>query len=159
MGLVHDRQQWVRGTGAPLHVADFVPDTQPLRPGADPFPWAARVAASEQRLAHRVPPRSPQGRRPVSIRVLLAREWLTHARGGAEEDLCHRWRTDCAVLSACGLRAYHAPRSPVHVGLPETRCALRGRIDEARMEERSAIQAAAAREPTFRAEALILVHF
>jgi hypothetical protein len=58
--------------------------------------------------------------------------------------MCHRWRTDCAVMYAGGLRADQAPRSHAHVVLPETRCAFRRRIDEALMDERMAIQAAAA---------------
>ena len=146
MGLVPDLQPWLRGTGAPLHVADFVPDPPPRRPWAETFPWAARVAASERSFAHRCPPRSPRGRRPVPIRVLLALEVLKHDLGGADEDLGPRLRTDFAVMSAWGLRAYPAPRSPVHCVLPEPLCELRGRIDEALMEERIAIQAAAARE-------------
>ena len=31
MGLVHYLQHWLSGTGAPLHVADLVPNTHPLR--------------------------------------------------------------------------------------------------------------------------------
>ena len=41
MRLVHSLQHWLRGTEARLHVADFVPDTHPLRQWADTFPWAA----------------------------------------------------------------------------------------------------------------------
>ena len=74
MGLVHYLQHWLSGTGAPLHVADFVPDTHPLRQWTDTFPWAALVAAIEHSFAQRFPPRSPRGRRPVPIRVLLALE-------------------------------------------------------------------------------------
>jgi len=74
MGLVRSLQHWLSGTGAPLHVADFVPDTHPIRQWADTFPWAALVAAIEQSFAQRVPQRSPRGRRPVPIRVLLALE-------------------------------------------------------------------------------------
>ena len=146
MGLVHYLQHWLSGTGAPLHVADFVPDTHPLRQWADTFPWAALVAAIECSFAQRFPPRSPRGRRPVPIRVLLALELLKHDLGGSDEDIGHRLRTDFAVMSASGLRAYPAPRSPVHCVLPEPLCELRGRIDEALMDERIAIQAAAARE-------------
>jgi hypothetical protein len=53
-------------------------------------------------------------------------------------------RTDFAVMDACGLREYQAPRSQGHFVLPETLCEFRGRLDEALMEERTAIQAAAA---------------
>ena len=146
MRLVRYLRHWLSGTGVPLHVADFVPDTQPIRPWADTFPWAALVAAIEHSLAQRFPPRSPRGRRPVPIRVLLALELLKHERGGSDEDLCHRLRTDCAVMYACGLREYQAPRSQVHCVLPETLCEFRGRIDEALIDELIAIQAAAAME-------------
>jgi hypothetical protein len=47
-------------------------------------------------------------------------------------------------MDACGLREYQAPRSQGHFVLPETLCEFRGRLDEALMEERTAIQAAAA---------------
>ena len=146
MRLVRYLQHWLSGPGVPLHVADFVPDTHPIRQWADTFPWAALIAAIEHSFAQRFPQRSPRGRRPVPIRVLLALELLKHARGGSDEDICHRWRTDCAVMSAGGRRAYQAPRSPVPWVLPETRCELRGRLDEALREELSAIQAAAAME-------------
>ena len=140
MGLVHYLQHWLSGTGAPLHVADFVPDTHPLRQWADTFPWAALVAAIECSFAQRFPPRSPRGRRPVPIRVLLALDLLKHELGGSDEDICHRLRTDFAVMYACGLREYQAPRSQVHFVLPETLCEFRGRIDEALMDELIAIQ-------------------
>jgi len=74
MGLVRYLQHWLSGTGAPLHVADFVPDTHPLHPWADTFPWAALVAAVEHSFAPRFPTRSPRGRAPVPIRVWLALE-------------------------------------------------------------------------------------
>ena len=146
MRLVRYLQHWLRGPGVPLHVADFVPDTHPIRQWADTFPWAALVAAIEHSFAQRFPPRSPRGRRPVPIRVLLALELLKHELGGSDEDICHRLRTDFAVMYACGLREYQAPRSQVHFVLPETLCEFRGRIDEALMDELIAIQAAAAME-------------
>ena len=31
MRLVRYLQYWLSGTGAPLHVADFVPETHPIR--------------------------------------------------------------------------------------------------------------------------------
>lgn len=74
MGLVRYLQHWLSGTGALLHVTDFVPDTHPLRQWADTFPWAALVAAIEHSFVQRFPQRSPRGRRPVPIRVLLALE-------------------------------------------------------------------------------------
>ena len=146
MGLVRYLQHWLSGSGAPLYVIDFVPDTHPLRQWADTFPWAALVAAIEHSFAQRFPPRSPRGRRPIPIRVLLALELLKHELGGSDEDICHRLRTDFAVMYACGLREYQAPRSQGHFVLPETLCEFRGRIDEALMDELIAIQAAAAME-------------
>jgi hypothetical protein len=82
----------------------------------------------------------------VPIRVLLALELLKHEVGASDEDICHRLRTDCAVMDACGLREYQAPRSQGHFVLPETLCEFRGRIDEALMDALIAIQAAAAME-------------
>ena len=146
MGLVRYLQHWLSGTGAPLHVADFVPDTHPIRQWADTFPWEALVAAIEQSFAQRCPPRSPRGRRPVPIRVLFALELLKHELGGSDEDICHRFRTDFAVMYACGLREFQAPRSQAHFVLPETLCEFRGRIDEALRDALIALQAAAAME-------------
>lgn len=146
MRLVRSLQHWLSGTGLRLHVADFVPDTHPLRQWADTFPWAALVAAVEHSFAQRFPKRSPRGRAPVPIRVLLALELLKHEVGASDEDICHRLRTDFAVMYACGLREYQAHRSQVHFVLPETLCEFRSRIDEALMDELIAIQAAAAME-------------
>jgi hypothetical protein len=82
----------------------------------------------------------------VPIRVLLALELRKHELGGSDEGICHRLRTDFAVMYACGLQEYQAPRSQAHFVLPETLCAFRGRLDEALMEELSALPAAAAME-------------
>jgi hypothetical protein len=142
--LVRYLQHWLSGTGQCLHVADFVPDTHPIRQWADTFPWAALVAAIEQSFAQRFPKRSPCGRAPVPLRVLLALELLKHELGASDEAICHRLRTDFAVMYACGLRAYQADRSQVHFVLPETLSEFRGRIDEGLMDELLAIQAAAA---------------
>jgi hypothetical protein len=144
MSLVRHLQHWLRGTGAPLHVTDFVPDTHPMRQWADTFPWAALVAAVEQNFATRFPKRSPRGRAPIPIRVLVALELLKHELGASDEDICHRLRTDFAVMYACGLQEYQAPRSQGHFVLPETLCEFRGRIDEVLMDELIALQAAAA---------------
>jgi hypothetical protein len=100
MRLVRYLQYWLRGTGAPLPVADFVPETQPLRQWAHTLPWAARGSAIEQSCDTRFPKQSPRGRRPVPIRVLFALEFLKHALGASDEDICHRLRTDLAVLEA-----------------------------------------------------------
>ncbi len=146
MRLLRGLQPWLSGTGLPLQVADCVPDTHPLRQWADTFPWTALVAAIAHSFATRVPTRSLRGRAPMPVRVLLALERLKHDVGAADEAICHRLRTDVAVMYACGLQEYQAPRSQGHVVLPETLCAFRGRIDEVLMDERIAIQAAAAME-------------
>ncbi len=146
MRLVRYLQHWVSGTGLRLQVADFVPDTHPLRQWADTFPWAALVAAVEQSFAQRFPKRSPRGRAPVPLRVLLALELLKHELGASDEDICHRLRTDFAVMYACGLQEYQAHRSQAHFVLPETLSEFRSRLDEALMDELLAIQAAAAME-------------
>jgi hypothetical protein len=89
-------QHWLGGAGPRLHVADFVPDTHPIRQWADSFPWASLVAAVEHRFATRFLKRSPRGRAPIPIRVLLALELLKHEVGASDEDICHRLRTDFA---------------------------------------------------------------
>jgi hypothetical protein len=144
MRRVRSLQPWLSGIGPRLHVADVVPDRQPIRQGAETVPWAALVAAIAPRLAPRFPQRSPRGRAPVPIRVVVALEWLNHDVGAADEAMCPRVRTDCAVMDACGLREYQAPRAPAPVVLPETRSAFRGRIDEALLDALRAIHAAAA---------------
>lgn len=146
MRLVRFLQHWLSGTGPRLQVADFVPDTHPIRRWADTFPWATLVAAVEHRFDKRFPKRSPRGRAPVPIRVLLALECLTHEGGASDEDICHRLRTDFAVMDAGGLHEYQVNRSQGHFVLPETLSEFRGRIDEALMDELLAIQAAAAME-------------
>jgi hypothetical protein len=146
MRLLRYLQHWVSGTGLPLHVADFVPDTDPIRQWADTFPWTALVAAMERSFATRFPTRSPRGRAPVPVRVFLALELLKHEVGASDEAICHRLRTDFAVMYACGLQEYQTPRSQGHFVLPETLCEFRSRIDEVLMDELIAIQAAAAME-------------
>jgi hypothetical protein len=146
MRLVRSLQHWLSGTGPRLQVANFVPDTHPIRQWADTFPWAPLVATVEQSFAKRFPQRAPCGRASVAIRVLLALELLKHELGASDEDICHRLRTDFAVMYACGLQEYQAPRSQAHFVLPETLSEFRGRIDEALMDELIAIQAAAAME-------------
>jgi Transposase domain (DUF772) len=146
MRLLRHLQHWLSGPGTPLQVIDFVPKTHPLRQWADTFPWAALVSAIEQSFDQRFPKQSRGGRRPIPIRVLLALELLKHELGASDEDICHRLRTDFAVMYACGLRAYQINPSQTHFVLPETLCEFRSRIDEALMDELIAIQAAAAME-------------
>jgi hypothetical protein len=144
MRLVPCLQHWVSGTGTRLHVPDCVPESPPLRPWAETFPWAALVSAIEHRMHQRFPPTFHWGRRPVPLRVLLAVELLKHELGASDEDLCPRFRTDFAVMSACGLRDSQVNPSHAHVVLPETLCEVRRRMDEARRDALIALQAAAA---------------
>jgi Transposase domain (DUF772) len=144
MGLVRYLQPWVRGTGAPLHVPDFVPHSDPIRQWADTFPWTALIDAIEQSFKHRFPKTSQRGRRPVPIRVLLALELLKHELGASDEAICHRLRTDFAVMYACGLREYHLNPAQAHFVLPTTLCEFRSRLDEALVDTLIAIQAAGA---------------
>ena len=144
MRFVHYLQHWLGGTGAHLQVTDFVPVMHPLRQWADTFPWVALVSAIEHSFAKRFPTKSNRGRRPVPLRVLFALELLTHELGASDEAMCHRMRTDCAVMDACGLREYQVKPSPAHFVLPETLCEFRDRMDEARMDELLAMQAATA---------------
>jgi hypothetical protein len=146
MSLVRFLQHWLSGTGPPLQVVDFVPETHPIRQWADTFPWAALVSAIEHSFATRFPTTSQRGRRPVPIRVLLALELLKHELGASDEDICHRLRTDFALMYACGIREYQINPSQAHFVLPETLCEFRSRIDEALMDALIAIQAAAAME-------------
>jgi hypothetical protein len=146
MRLVRHLQHWLRGPGTPLPVIDFVPKNHPIRQWADTFPWAALVSAIEQSFDTRFPKKSPRGRWPVPIRVLLALELLKHELGASDEAICHRLRTDFAVMYACGLRHYQVNPAQAHFVLPEPLCEFRGRIDETLMDELLAIQAAAAME-------------
>src|ERR671937_1386819 len=146
MRLLRHLQHWLTGSGTRLQVADFVPKTHPLRQWADTFPWAALVAAIDRSFAQRFPTDSTRGRPPVSTRVLLALELLKHELGASDEQICHRLRTDFAVLYACGIREYQVNPSQAHFVLPETLCEFRGRLDETLMDELIAIQAAAAME-------------
>jgi hypothetical protein len=72
MPLLRYLQHWLTGRGPCLQVADFVPETHPLRQWADTFPWGALVAAADRRFAQRFPKPTARGRPPVSTRVLLA---------------------------------------------------------------------------------------
>src|SRR5262245_55693780 len=144
MHFVRYLQHWLGGTGAHLQVTDFVPVMHPIRQCADTFPWAALVSAIEHSFDQRFPKKSLRGRRPVPIRVLFALELLKHELGASDEDICHRLRTDFAVMYACGLREYQVNPSQAHFVLPETLCEFRGRIDEALMADLVGLHAAAA---------------
>ena len=139
-------QQWLTGRGPCLQVADFVPETHPIRQWADTLPWAALVAAVDRRFAQRVPNPTTRGCPPVSTRVLLALELLKHELACSDEQICSRLRTDLAVMYACGITAVQIDRSQDHFVLPEVLAQFRRRLDEPLMEELLAIQAATAME-------------
>ena len=69
MPILRYLQHWLTGRGPCLQVADFVPDTHPLRQWAETFPWAALVAAVDRSFAQRFPKPTTRGRPPVSTRV------------------------------------------------------------------------------------------
>jgi hypothetical protein len=146
MPLLRSLQHWLTDRGPCLQVADFVPDTHPLRQWADTFPWAALVAAVDRSFAQRFPKPTTRGRPPVSTRVLLALELLKHELSCADEQICSRLRTDVAVMDACGISEVQVDGSQAHVVLPEVLAQFRHRLDEPLMEELLAIQAATAME-------------
>jgi transposase len=138
-------------------VADFVPETHPIRQWADTFPWAALVAAVERSFAQRFPKLTTRGRPPVSTRVLLALELLKHELACSDEQICHRLRTDLAVMYACGLTEVQVDGSQAHFVLPEVLAQFRRRLDEPLMAELLAIQAATAMEDSLVSPAHLVV--
>jgi transposase-like protein DUF772 len=146
MRLLRQLQHWLTGTGRPVIVADFVPETHPVRQWADTFPWAALVAAVEQHVAQHFPTPTARGRAPVATRVLLALELLKHELHCSDEQICSQLRTDLAVMYACGIREVQVNRTQEHFVLPELLTQFRSRLDETVLQELLAIQAAAAME-------------
>ena len=146
MKLFRDLQHWLTGRGPGLPVADFVPETHPIRQWADTFPWAALVAAIDRSFAQRFPTPTMRGRPPVATRVLLALELLKQELTCSDAQICSRLRTDLAVMYACGIRAVQVDGSQAHFVLPEVLAPFRRRLDEPLMEELLAIQAATAME-------------
>ena len=146
MRFLRHLQHWLRGPGRPLVVADFVPETHPLRQWADTFPWAALVAAVERNFTRRFPTPTARGRAPVATRVLLARELLKHELHCSDEQICSQLRTDLAVMYACGITQVQVNRVQEHFVLPEVLTQFRSRLDEALLNESLALQAAAAIE-------------
>jgi hypothetical protein len=90
-------QQWLTGPGRPLTVAEFVPETHPLRQGADTVPWLALVAAVERNFAQGFPTLTACGRVPVATRVVWALALLKQERHCAAEQIGSQLRTDLAV--------------------------------------------------------------
>jgi len=157
MRLFRHLQHWLTGYGPRLQVADFVPLMHPLRQWADTFPWAALVDAIERSFAQRFPTASHRGRPAVAPRVLLALELLKHELGASDEQICHRLRTDFAVMYACGIMEVQADPTQAHFVLPEVLTQFRSRIDAALMDELLAIQAAAAMDEGLVSPAHLLV--
>jgi hypothetical protein len=131
MPLFRSLQHGLIGRGPCLQVADFVPDTHPIRQGAETFPWAAVVAAVDRSCAQRFPRLTTRGQPPVSTRVVLALERLKHELACSEAQICRRFRTDLAVMSAGGITEVHVDRTPEHFVLPEVLTQGRRRLDEA----------------------------
>jgi transposase len=146
MRLLRQLQHWLTGTGRALIVADFVPESHPVRQWADTFPWAALVAAVDQHVAQHSPPATTRGRAPVATRVLLALELLKHELHCSDEQICSQLRTDLAVMYACGIEQVQVNRAQPHFVLPELLTQFRSRLDETVLQELLALQAAAAME-------------
>lgn len=157
MRLFRHLQHWLSGNGPRLRVADFVPLMHPVRQWADTFPWAALVDAIDRSVVQRWPKASSRGRPAVSTRVLLALELLKHELGASDEQICHRLRTDFAVMYACGIEMIQWDCPQEHFVLPETLAQFRQRIDDALMDELLAIQAGAAMEEGLVSPAHLLV--
>jgi hypothetical protein len=98
MKLFRYLQPWLSGRGPCLQVADFVPESHPIRQWAETFPWAALVAAVDRSFAQRFPKLTTRGRPPISTRVVLALELLKQELGCSDAQMCRRLRTDVAVM-------------------------------------------------------------
>jgi transposase, IS5 family len=146
MRRLRQLQHWLTGTGRPLRVADFVPETHPIRQWADTFPWAALVTAVDRSVAQRFPTLSARGRPAVATRVLLALELLKHELHCSDEQICSQLRTDLAVMYACGITEVQVNGAQAHFVLPELLTQFRSRLDEDLLQELLALQAAAAIE-------------
>jgi hypothetical protein len=146
MGLLRHLQHWITGPGRPLVVAEFVPETHPLRQWAETFPWAALVAAVERNFTQRFPTPTARGRAAVATRVLLALELLKHELHCADEQICSQLRTDFAVMYACGIREVQVNRAQEQFVLPELLTQFRSRLDETVLAALLALHAAAAIE-------------
>ena len=157
MRLLRHLQHWLSGSGPRLQVAAVVPPTHSIRQWTDTFPWAKMVEAVEHSFARRFPKRAQGGRHPLPTRVLLALELLKHEVGASDEAICERWRTDIAVMYACGLAAVPLEHPQEHFVLPETLAQFRSRLDETLMDELLAMQAAAAMEAGLVSPAHLLV--
>ena len=146
MRILRPLQHGLNGQGLHIAVADFVPETHPVRQWADTFPWAALVAAVDRSVAHRFPPPTARGRASVATRVVLALELRKHELHCSDEQIWSQLRTDLAVRYACGIREVQVERSQGHFVLPAVLAQFRRRLAAALMDELLALQAAAAME-------------
>jgi hypothetical protein len=144
MQLLRYLQHWLTGRGPRLQVADFVPETHPIRQWAETFPWAALVAAIDRSFAQRFPIPTMRGRPPVATRVVLAWELLKQELTCSDAQICSRLRTDLAVMSACGITAVQGDGAQAPCGLPEVLAHCRRRVEAPLMAARLALQAATA---------------
>ena len=87
MKLFRYLQHGLTGRGQCLQVADFVPESHPIRQWAETCPWAALVAAVDRSLAQRFPKLTTRGRPSISTRVVLALELLKHELGCSDEQI------------------------------------------------------------------------
>jgi transposase-like protein DUF772 len=146
MPLLRYLQHWLTGRGPRLQVADFVPETHPIRQWAATFPWAVLVAAVDRSFAQRFPSPTTRGRPPVLTRALLALDLLKHELACSDAQICSRLRTDLAVMYARGITTGQVDRTQDHFVLPEVLAQFRRRLDEPLMAELLAIQAATAKD-------------
>src|SRR4029453_5934286 len=102
MRLLRHLQHWLTGQGLHIAVAEFVPETHPVRQWAGTFPWGALVAAVDRSFARRFPTPTARGRAPVSMRVLLALELLKHELHCSDEQICSQLRTTWGVCYPLG---------------------------------------------------------
>src|SRR5262245_5564317 len=98
MRFLRQLQPWLTGRGPRLHVAAFVPATQPRRQWADTCPWPALVAAGDHRVDQRCPGQTARGRPAVAPRVLRAVALLQPELACSEAQSWSRVRTAVAVL-------------------------------------------------------------
>ena len=157
MRLLRSLQHWLGGPSPCLQVEDFVPDSHPIRLWADTFPWSDLVSAIDESVARRFPKKSAAGRPGVAVRVLLALELLKHELTCSDEAICHRLRTDFAVMYACGIREVQPRRSQAQFVWPETLATFRARLDDDLTDELLAIQAAAAMDAGLVSPAHVLI--
>lgn len=157
MRIVRHLQHWLTGPGPRICVADFVPETHPIRRFSDTFPWPEWVGAIEVSFACRFPAPSNRGRPAISVRVLLALELLKAETQSSDEQICARLRTDFAVMYACGIEEVEVDRSQEQFVQPETLSQFRAKFDEALLAQLLQIQSTDALAHGFVSPAHVMV--